>query len=457
MTLLHTINEWIITPALPVCLMAAGLWFCFALRFPRLCSPRLLFSVVSRQANGSGVSPAAAMSVALAGTLGVGNIVGVASALSLGGPGAIFWMWVSALLAMVLKYAEITLALGHRRRTATGELRGGAMYYIEDCVSSGWLGARGGRILGSIFALLCLANALTMGSVIQVRAVSSSFSEVAQIPPIAVGIGMVLLVSVTLCRGIGGIARVTERLIPLASAAFLFVSALALFRLRDGIGCAFASILSEAFTPQSAAGGVSGFLLSRALRYGTMRGLLSNEAGCGTAPTAHAESNASCPAEQGIWGIIEVFVDTILLCTVTALVILASGVELAAEDGMLLVLSAYRTALGDSAGWFLCGAILIFAFATILCWAHYGTSAVRWFGEVRGKRVAFLTVYAASILLGAIAAPALIWEAADFALGTMTLINLLILCIMMPEIKKETEEFLRTQKKPKKKKPLRTR
>ena len=441
MPLLGWLNQYIITPALPVCLIGAGLWYGFALRFFWLRSPRMIWRVIMRPAAPGGVSPASAMSVALAGTLGVGNIVGVASAITLGGPGAIFWMWVSALCAMVLKYAEITLALRHRRRAADGTMLGGAMYYIAACFG------RGGRVMGTIFAVLCLVNALTMGSVVQVRAVSSAFEAVAGVPTAVVGIAMAVLVLLALRRGVGGVAKLTERLIPLASVGYVVVSLLALVRLRDGVPAAFASIFTEALTPASAAGGIVGFLLSRSLRYGTMRGLLSNEAGCGTAPAAHAESTAVHPAEQGVWGIVEVFVDTILLCTVTALVILAAGVDCAEPDGMLLTLGAYAAALGEGAGWFLCAAILVFAYATILCWAHYGLACTRWFGEGKGRRAAFLAAYAASICIGAVAAPEAVWEAADFALGTMTLINLVALCVMMPEVKGETDVLLRENRR----------
>ncbi len=441
MSLLGWINQVIITPALPVCLMGAGLWYGVSLRFFWLRSPRLLWRVITRPAAADGVSPAAAMSVALAGTLGVGNIVGVASAITLGGPGAIFWMWVSAICAMVLKYAEITLALCHRRRAPDGTMLGGAMYYIEACFG------RGGRVVGTVFALLCLANALTMGSVVQVRAVSSAFETVAGVPPLAVGLVMTVLVLLALRRGIGGVAGLTERLIPLASLGYVAISLIALVRLHDGVGAALASIFTFALAPESAAGGVVGFFLSRSLRYGTMRGLLSNEAGCGTAPAAHAESTAVRPAEQGVWGIVEVFVDTILLCTMTALVILASGVDCAVNDGMLLTLRAYGAALGAGASWFLCGAILVFAYATILCWAHYGLACTRWFGEGKGRRGIFLVCYAASICLGAVAAPDAIWTAADFALGTMTLINLAALCIAMPEVKAETGVLMGQTKK----------
>ncbi|MBE6575561.1 MAG: alanine:cation symporter family protein [Ruminococcaceae bacterium] len=430
--LLSWLNRYVILPALPVCLMGAGVWYSCALRGHRLLNPRLMGRVLGRPAAKGEISPRAAMTVALAGTLGVGNIVGVAGAIALGGPGAVFWMWVSALVAMVLKYAEITLALRHRTTDAHGQPLGGAMYYISACFG------RCGRLMGSIFALLCLVNAITMGSVVQVRAASSALESAVGIPPFAVGVVMAVLILLALCRGVKGIAALTERLIPLMSVGFLLVSVAALIRLRSGVPGALASIFTSAFTPESGMGGVGGFLLSRGLRYGTVRGLLSNEAGGGTAPIAHASAKVDLPAEQGMWGIVEVFVDTILLCTVTALVILSAGVPLAEPDGMRLTLAAYGAALGNGAVWFLCAAVGVFAYATTVCWAHYGLSCVRWFGDRAAGRVVFLALFTASVCFGAVAAPDAVWDLADFAMGCMTLLNLPVLCIMMPEVKAET-------------------
>ena len=441
MELLAWLNQTVILPALPVCLMGAGIWYGVFLRSHRLLYPRVIGEVLTCPAGESGVSPRAAMTVALAGTLGVGHLVGVAGARSLGGAGAVFWMWIRALLAMVLKYAEITLALRHRRTGADGQPLGGAMYYISVCFG------RWGRVIGSIFALLCLLNAVTMGSVVQIRAASSALTEMAGIPALGVGAAVSVLVLLALRRGIRGIAALTERLVPLMSVGFLLLSVGALFCFREKLPAAIAEIFRSAFTLESGVGGVGGFLLSRSVRYGAMRGLLSNEAGCGTAPIAHASANVKLPAEQGVWGIVEVFVDTILLCTVTALVILASGADLAQSDGMLLTLSAYRAALGEGAAWFLCAAIAVFAYATILCWAHYGLGCVKWFGGQRWQVYLFLGIYAASILFGSVAAPDVVWDLADFAMGCMTLLNLPVLCIMMPEVREETEAFLAHQRK----------
>lgn len=433
--LLSWLNRYVILPALPVCLMGAGIWYGIALRGHRLLDPRLMGRVLGRPAAKGEISPRAAMTVALAGTLGVGNIVGVAGAIALGGPGAVFWMWVSALVAMILKYAEITLALRHRTTDAHGQPLGGAMYYISVCFG------RCGRLMGSIFALLCLLNAITMGSVVQVRAASSALESAAGIPPPAVGAAMAALILLALSRGVKGIAALTERLVPLMAVGFLLVSAAALIRLRHGLPGAMASIFASAFTPESGLGGVGGFLLSRGLRYGTVRGLLSNEAGGGTAPIAHASAKVDLPAEQGMWGIVEVFVDTILLCTVTALVILSAGVPLAEPDGMRLTLAAYGAALGDGAVWFLCAAVGVFAYATTVCWAHYGLGCVRWFGEGWIGNAMFLALFCASVCFGAAAAPDAVWDLADLAMGCMTLLNLPVLCIMMPEVKEETAKL----------------
>ncbi|MBR6708910.1 MAG: sodium:alanine symporter family protein [Clostridia bacterium] len=432
MELLSLLNTYVIAPALPVCLMAAGLWYSAALAPCGLFRPSLIFRVLFRRSSTDGISPAAAMTVALAGTLGVGNIVGVAGAIILGGPGALFWMWVSALLAMVLKYAEITLALLRRRRAADGSWLGGAMYYAADAFG------RFGRWLGSIFALLCLANALTMGSVIQINAAATALDETAALPPVLVGGGMVVLVMLTVRRGARGIARLTERLIPAVSIAFLLVSVAAIWMRREVLPDAWRAVFRGAWSADGAIGGIGGFLFSRSLRYGTMRGLLSNEAGCGTAPIAHAESSTTRPAEQGLWGIVEVFVDTILLCTVTGFVILTAGGSAGDLDGMRLTLFAYRAALGDWAGYFVAAAIFLFAYATIVCWAHYGLRCLRWFGEGRGRRVIFLVLYGISIWIGAVTAPDAVWEIADFAIGVMALLNLVVLCVWMPDVKRET-------------------
>ena len=213
---------------------------------------------------------------------------------------------------------------------------------------------------------------------------------------------------------------------------------------REAIGDAFGSIFREAFAFDSVGGGLVGFLTSRALRTGTMRGLLSNEAGCGTAPTAHASANTKSPAAQGVWGILEVFVDTILLCTATALVILVSfpQVEMLGQDAVMMTIRAYSCVLGDWAGWFFCAAILCFGYATLICWASYGLEALRFLSAKPIWRGLYFVLFGACIVIGSLVAPESVWDIADFAIASLTTINLLMLFLMRREIKAETALFM---------------
>lgn len=349
-------------------------------------------------------------------------------------------MWVSALVATVLKYAEILLAVSHRRLIG-GRFVGGAYYYIKDWfLAHGWV--RVGVLLSGIFALLMVVDSLTMGCMIQVQAVSAALEGVCGVPLWVSGVGLVILTLPVIARGSRGISALTEVLVPIMTAGYVILSAAVLILRRDALGEAFLSIFREAFSPKSVGGGVLGFLTSRALRVGTMRGLLSNEAGCGTAPTAHASANAVSPAAQGVWGIFEVFVDTILLCTATALVILVSGSEIAlyGGDAMMLTIRAYASVLGDWAGYFFSAAVLCFGYATLLCWANYGMESLSFLSRRRIWRGAYLLAFAVCICIG-ISAPAFIWDLSDFAIAALTSINLTVLFLLRREIKRETDRL----------------
>lgn len=436
--------KWLLTGGpIPMLLMGTGAFFLFYLRGLPLKKPIRMMRSMLAPTDGSGVSPFRAVMLALAGTLGVGNIIGVANALFLGGPGSIFWMWISALFAMILKYAEILLAVSHRRWGRTGFF-GGAYYYIRDYFS-GHRMKRCATILSSLFALLMLINALSMGCVIQVNAVASAFEGVWGISPWICGTVLLLLTLPILLRGSKGVSGLTEKLVPLMTLGYLILSAAVLIRKRESLGPALASIFENAFGGREFAGGVLGFLTSRALRTGTMRGLLSNEGGCGTAPTAHASANAKSPADQGIWGIFEVFVDTILLCTLTALVILVSYREVShlGNDGVMMTIRAYSTVLGPWAEYFFCLAILCFGYATVLCWANYGMENVRFLTQKRSFRVLYYLLVGGCIVIGALVAPDSVWDIADFSIATLTSLNLITLFLMRREIRAESERWAR--------------
>lgn len=425
---------------IPVLLFGVGFFYILRLRGFYLFHPIRCCQKLASHRPANGISPFRALTVALAGTLGVGNIVGVASALYLGGAGAVFWMTVSALVAMVLKYAEITLAMRHRRMGKDGTPTGGAPYYIEDTLRARHL-PRLGRTLAMTFAVLCLLNAITMGGVLQINAVAGAMEEGFSVPPLASG-----LILAALCIPVarGGAARLsawTEKLIPFMTLAFLLASVAVLVLRRERLDEAIRAIWQEALDPLRMGAGVGGFLLSRGLRYGVMRGLVSNEAGCGTAPMAHVAADTDSPATQGIFGLVEVFVDTVVLCTVTALVILVSdsGPNAYGEDAVRTAAAAFSSVLGDWAGGFFALSIFLFGAATILCWAHYGMTATTYLTDRRGAAMAFLVAFAVSLVGGSVAAPRLAWTLADVAIALMTILNLAILLLSHREVKEETD------------------
>jgi AGCS family alanine or glycine:cation symporter len=446
--MLEFINDKIISLITPLLLIAAGLYFSFKLKFFYIRHPIKIITSMMKREKKEGISPFRAVTLALAGTLGVGNIAGVASSIAIGGFGSVFWMWISALVAMVLKYAEIVLAMRHRRiDRISGEYHGGASYYIYDEFAS-----RGkkvfGKILATLFSLLCVINAITMGCVIQSNAASTSFEGVMNIPAWIIGAIVAVLCVIVISGNAKWMSAFSEKTVPIMTVGYIFLSVAVLSIRHDLIADAFAAIFKDAFTLSSAAGGVLGFLISRGLRAGTMRGLMSNEAGCGTAPTAHAAAETESSAKQGFWGIFEVFVDTILLCTLTALVIIVAildGNEVLAnaDNPMMMAIKAYSAVLGSWSEYYMVISVLLFAFATMVCWAHYGKESIIYITKKKLPLAIYVILFGLFVFIGALTAPKAAWLAADLALGTMTIINLIVLLLMSDEVKIETEKFFK--------------
>ena len=442
--MLAFLNKYVLGTAVPIMLVFAGVYYTIILRGFHLRRVGTLVRAMANKSryNQNGVSPFRALTLALAGTLGVGNIVGVSAAIYLGGFGAIFWMWISAVCAMILKYAEIVLAMNHRTFDKQGRPHGSAMLYIKDFFNSIGL-YRPAKYIPIIFAVLCIVNSISMGSMIQINAVTSSFESVFNASPVIMGIVLSLLVAIIISSGTDGISRVTEKLVPLMSVGYVILSVAVMVLRRDMLEDVFYSIFNSAFSSTSATGGILGFLLSRSLRYGTMRGLVSNEAGCGTAPAAHATSNAKSAVEQGFFGIFEVFIDTIVLCTMTAIVVIISypSVKHFGNNFIMMTISAYSLVLGDFAKYFLVFAVFCFAFATVICWAHYGMESVRYLNGSKNATRLFVIVYSLSVVAGALTSSDFIWDCADFAIGAMTVINVTVICFMSKEVKIATENY----------------
>ncbi len=433
MHILSAINCYFLGPVLPFLLLGSGIYFAFRLHGQPLRSPRSMLRVFFTRQSDDGVSPFRAVTVALAGTLGVGNIAGVATSIALGGPGAVFWMWISALSAMIVKYAEIVLAMRHRKMT-NNTMHGGAMYYMQN---------RGTAIA---FAVLCAATAFPLGNIVQIRAATDAITSIFPIPGWLCGVILGILIFTVVFGGVKGISDVTVSLIPFFSLLYIAFSLFIIVTNASLLPAVFRSIIVGAFRTDAAAGGVLGYLISLtmrsdAVRLGVTRGILSNEAGCGTAPIAHAAANSKSPAEQGFWGVFEVFADTIVLCSMTAFVILLfpESLSFGGESGIGIALYAFAKGAGNIARVILCVSILFFAFASAVCWAYYGLESLYFLTDTRNSRFLYLLAYSGISIYASVAAADIIWETADFAIGAMTLLNLCCLCAHHREIESETE------------------
>ncbi len=423
--LLEYINSALSGYILPAILLIAGLYLGWRLRFFYILHPVRLCRDIRDSAASGGVSPFRALSVALAGTLGVGNITGVATAIACGGAGAVFWMWVCAFLVMSVKYAEVYLAQVYR----TPEGTGGAMYYMRDGLRN--ILGKGAAAVAAGFAVLIAANSLLTGSIVQVDAAAGVVSELfTGVPPILCGIAFAILAAITAAGGLRRVSDLTVRLIPALSAVYIVVSAVCIIRSADALPDAFREIFDGAFSPAAAGGGVLGFGINAAVRYGVTRGIFSNEAGCGTAPSAHAAANAKSPHHQGCMGIFEVFADTVVLCTVTALVILTSGIT-PSEDGMISALAAFSISGGHASAAIIGISVVLFAFATVICQSYYGLGAVRYLtGSDRGRRL-YIAMLAVSAVIGSVISANVMWGIADLIIAVMTVVNtmgVIIIC-----------------------------
>ena len=429
--LLSHASELLFGWGLPVLLLGVGLCYLIALRAFPLLHPKRTVRLAFR---GRMRSALRALSVALGGTLGVGNITGVALAIAMGGAGAVLWMWVSAAVAMFLKDGEIVLALITRHRGADGTWEGGAMYYLK-----GKGGAFGGVAAG-IFAVLCLLCALTLGAPVQSNAAAMAALEVLKIPPLVTGSVLFLLASLAVLGGIRRIADFTERVVPLVSVLYLFLSLCAILGNLSSLGDVFTRIFEEAFSFKAGASGAFGFFSSRALRYGVTRGLLSNEAGAGTAPMAHAVAE-NTPAAQGVMGFFEVAVDTFIFCTATALpLLIAYGDTFPSASGVGLVTGAFSELVGRAAPFILCVSLFLFAYATVLAWFYYGKRAIGYLTNSPMAHKGYVCLYLLAVGGGALLGEGVIWGMTDAVISLLTMLHTACLLPLLPLVVRESRK-----------------
>ena len=445
MNIISFINTFVLGPVLPLLLFIIGIYFLFKFRFFIVRFPLKIIKILTKKSDESNaISPFKAVTMALAGTLGVGNIAGVATAITAGGAGAVFWMMLSALASMLIKYSEIVLAVKYRRKRNKGEFYGGAMYYIRDGIGNG-------SKIAAVFAVVCLLSSFTLGNIIQVSAAADAFEMVFNIPPMAVGIFFAVSSFIVIWGGIKSISEFTVKLIPFLSLTFIIFSMYIIILNYEIIPNITVDILHRAFTPSATLGGISGFIIMKSLRFGVARGIMSNEAGCGTAPIAHAGAFTDNPAEQGCWGIFEVFVDTIILCSMTACVILIYKYSNPADcDGIILALKAYESCLGSLADYVISISVLCFAFGTVICWSYYGIECIRFLAPKSVWTKLYIIIYCLVTMYGAVVSNNIIWELSDLFTGTMTVINTICVCGMTAEIKQITDAYFFSSSVPKK-------
>ena len=414
---------------MPPVLILAGIYFAVRLRFFYILHPIKTVKLMASR-RGDGISPFRAASMALAGTLGVGNITGVCAAIASGGAGAVFWMWGSALAAMSVKYAETALAVIYRRRDREGYY-GGAPYYI-----SGGLPAKCSAPLGAVFAVLCIVNSFTVGGVLQVNAAAHSGAELLSVSPYVVG---GVLAAFTLAAVTGGarrISNVTVWLIPAVSALYILMCSAVIVICRDSLPKVIERIFADAFSFRAAAGGGGGYMISAAIRYGVTRGVITNEAGAGTSPTAHACADAYSPESQGCLGIFEVFADTILICTLTAFAVLSAGGGglIGAGDAMGVATESFSLVLGEWAAGAMTLSVFVFVLATLLSQHYYSRVAIKYLGGGESAVFLFTAAYILMVVFGSGMASPTVWLSADITVGLMTTINVACLFMMRRDI-----------------------
>lgn len=408
------------------------------------------------------VSQFQALCTALAATIGTGNIAGVASAVVVGGPGAVFWMWIAAFFGMMTNFSENILGIYYRRKNDKGEWSGGAMYYLQDGLGSKKGCKTIGKILAIVFSCFAVLASFGIGNMGQINKIvtnidSAFFGNMKNPPmlvgnigliPFIIGITLMIIAAIIILGGLKRIAAVAERIVPFMTVFYIIGSIIIICVHISSIGTIFAAIFKFAFGTKAVAGGAVGITVKQALVQGCKRGVFSNEAGLGSSVMVHSNSDVKEPIKQGLWGIFEVFADTMIVCTMTAVVVLSSGAidlstgnPIGEVDDATLVAKSFGNVFGQAGEWFVAIAILFFAFTTVLGWSHYGTKAIEYLFGVKATK-AYKVIFILLINAGALMTSSLAWELSDTFNGLMMIPNLIGVLILSPLVVKLTKNYL---------------
>jgi len=454
-TIFVTYNEYVGGYALLIMLVPAGIYFAFKFKFLHVTKLGHAIQVIrgkfDKKEDTGDINHFRALTTALSATVGTGNIVGVALAIYYGGPGAIFWMWITGFLGMIHKFVECTLSFKYRKVHEDGSISGGPMYYMELGLKKKLGGAA--KVMAVVFAIATILCSLGTGNMAQSNSISDVLKTNYNIPVLITAIVVAFLVLLVIVGGIKRIAEVTSKLVPFM-AVFYFVGAITIIIIFiDKIPAAFLLIIKSAFTGTAATGGFIGSVFIITLRYGVARGLFSNEAGQGSAAIAHAAAKTEHPVREGLVASVGPMIDTLIICTLTALVIILTGAWTSGIEGVGMTLAGFSTGFGrigleGLAGHVVAGGLILFAFSTIISWSYYGSRGAEYLlGEKSIKPYQYL--YGVFVFLGAIGKIEIVWHFVDMVITFMTIPNLIAILLLAPVVKKETEkyfEFMKTQK-----------
>ena len=438
-TLFKELNAIVWGPAMLVLILGTGIYLMTGLKAMPLHRIGYGFRMLWQGRKGAGegdISPFNALMTSLSATIGTGNIAGVATAIFLGGPGALFWMWCTALVGMATKYAEAVLAVRYRETDEAGNHIGGPMFYIKNGLGSRW------AWLGTLFAIFGALAGFGIGNTVQANSVADALNSKLGIPHLATGYTMAVLAALVLIGGIRRIATVAGKLVPFMAVSYILAGAVVLVLNAAAIPEAFALVFKHAFTPIAASGGFAGAAVWAAIRFGVARGIFSNEAGLGSAPIAHAAATTDSPVRQGTVAMLGTFIDTLVICSITGLVIVVTGAWNSGENAASLTSLAFESALPGVGGYVVSFGLVLFAFTTLLGWSFYGEKCVEYLFGMHAI-IPFRVLWIIAIPIGANSNLDFIWLVADTLNALMALPNLLALLLLSPVVFKLTRDYFR--------------
>lgn len=440
LSIVKAISGFVWGPIMLILLVGAGIYLTFGIRWRSVTKLGYAFKLLMQgrkkedQKGEGDITPFQSLMTALSATIGTGNIAGVATAIFLGGPGAVFWMWVTALFGMATKYGEAVLAVKYRETMPDGTYVGGPMYYIKNGMGKNW------KWLGFLFALFAAVAALGIGNMVQSNSVARAVERAISLPYWVTGLVLAGMTFAVVIGGIKRIGEVTERLVPFMAAVYVIGALIVIIANIDKLGSAFSMIFTDAFTGTAAAGGFAGSAIAQVMRFGVARGVFSNEAGLGSAPIAHAAARTRDPVRQGIVAGLSPLIDTLFVCTLTALLIIMTGAWQSGETGAELSQMAFNMGLPGLGDFVVGFGLIIFAFSTMLAWCYYGQVSFEYIFGLKGV-TPYRLLYVVFIFVGAIVKLDFVWTFADMMNGLMIVPNLIALLVLSPVIFSVTKEY----------------